>query len=112
MGDAEEAACCLLLLAAVGMYWLYITNPGAFWGIITLIVVIAIMGIIYWASKKLEKPAPRVPKRPPSIPRSPSYSRSQLTIKCPNCGSENPKNFSFCGMCGMSLEEEGTRVYR
>lgn len=45
---------------------------------------------------------------PPSIlPSSDKYS----TIRCPNCGHNNPSNFNYCGKCGAPLTEEETKLY-
>jgi hypothetical protein len=29
---------------------------------------------------------------------------SNLTVKCPNCGEENPLSFALCWNCGQGLE--------
>lgn len=89
MGAFEDAISFALFLLILGLL-IPQTRPIA----VTIILLTVIIGIVYWLSKE--------PKRQVSTHPLPSSS----TLKCPQCGSKNPKSFGFCRICELRLSIE------
>ena len=39
-----------------------------------------------------------------------SFQREWRRLRCPHCGTENPGQHRFCGMCGKPLDEAGPQI--
>ncbi|MDD2955180.1 MAG: zinc ribbon domain-containing protein [Oscillospiraceae bacterium] len=48
--------------------------------------------------------APKTPKTPPAAPEPQPETPPEQTLKCPDCGAQNPEGTKFCQECGARLD--------
>lgn len=77
------------------------------------IIVLSALSAIFVSTRRNEFVFARpVYPKPPTFSSPPMQERSSSSsIRCLNCGHNNPENFKYCGKCGTALQEGKTQIY-
>jgi len=100
---------------AISLY--FVSQPYSGWLTALLfgapIIVLSTLSITFIMARRNEFLLTRtVFLKPPTLPSPPTHWRSSSsTIRCLNCGHNNPDNFKYCGKCGTNLQEGETQIY-
>jgi len=101
------------------VFW-YSIDPGNFgeavtyslgWHLRSAAITLVIGGISTGLSTRHLKTSAMQLRQPQAFSSSETRAYSS-SIRCPNCGYENPQDLQFCGKCGAPLSrEDETRIY-